>query len=235
LSQRVRTIDADARKQAELLRIQALENDNYDPTYAKGQDSKYDDDDEYVDIDDDDDDAMVIPMKSKKKGSLGGGGKRTRGNRDGSGTKKLKLTVKPLLDVIELEGYLEMKVKKRKEPAKKKGAGQTTTSGRRGGNDDGEERKADDKGGREAAREEQQEAPREEEEEEEEEEDEEEEEERPNYVSIAAPAPACPPRRFCTVCGHWGVYSCSRCLMRTCSMRCMETHKETRCLKFGLS
>lgn len=53
-----------------------------------------------------------------------------------------------------------------------------------------------------------------------------------NYFSIAAPPSRRPGRHFCSVCGYTGNYSCVRCGLRFCSIRCQHTHKETRCLKF---
>jgi zinc finger HIT domain-containing protein 1 len=55
-----------------------------------------------------------------------------------------------------------------------------------------------------------------------------------NYASIEAPPSAIPGRKFCSVCGFSGKYSCTRCGMRYCSIRCNNSHKETRCLKFSI-
>jgi zinc finger HIT domain-containing protein 1 len=55
-----------------------------------------------------------------------------------------------------------------------------------------------------------------------------------NYAAIEAPQSAIPGRKFCSVCGYWGKYSCTRCGMRYCSIRCNNSHKETRCLKFSV-
>lgn len=56
----------------------------------------------------------------------------------------------------------------------------------------------------------------------------------PCYVSVAASPSIRPPRKFCSVCGYWGTYSCTRCGMRFCSLKCNNNHKETRCLKFSV-
>jgi zinc finger HIT domain-containing protein 1 len=40
------------------------------------------------------------------------------------------------------------------------------------------------------------------------------------------------PRKYCTVCGFAGPYSCARCGMRYCSRCCAATHADTRCLRF---
>eukprot|EP01039_Chlorochromonas_danica_P001212 gene1211-1322_t len=56
-----------------------------------------------------------------------------------------------------------------------------------------------------------------------------------NYYTIAA----APPRirtthPFCSVCGYLGHYNCTRCGSRYCSIKCNESHMETRCLKFSI-
>jgi zinc finger HIT domain-containing protein 1 len=56
----------------------------------------------------------------------------------------------------------------------------------------------------------------------------------PNYISINAGQSDKPARKFCSVCGHQGQYSCTRCGMRYCSIKCNNHHKETRCMKFSL-
>ncbi len=52
------------------------------------------------------------------------------------------------------------------------------------------------------------------------------------YLSAQAPPSSRPPRRFCAVCGFPSLYSCTICGTRYCSLRCQETHMETRCLKW---
>lgn len=52
-----------------------------------------------------------------------------------------------------------------------------------------------------------------------------------NYRTIAAGPSDKPARHLCSVCGYAGSYSCPRCGLRFCGLRCQHTHKETRCLK----
>jgi len=40
------------------------------------------------------------------------------------------------------------------------------------------------------------------------------------------------PRRYCSVCGFTSTYTCPRCGMRYCGVRCAAVHADTRCLKF---
>ena len=54
-----------------------------------------------------------------------------------------------------------------------------------------------------------------------------------NYLSVAAKPSKTPRRFFCSVCGYNSKYQCARCGLRYCTMRCGETHKETRCIKFA--
>ena len=54
----------------------------------------------------------------------------------------------------------------------------------------------------------------------------------PNYLSAQAPPSSLPPRRFCAVCGFVSCQSCPTCGARYCSLKCQETHRETRCLKY---
>ncbi|KPM00430.1 zinc finger HIT domain-containing protein 1-like protein [Sarcoptes scabiei] len=39
-------------------------------------------------------------------------------------------------------------------------------------------------------------------------------------------------RSFCSVCGFKSVYTCIVCGLRYCSSRCLQTHVDTRCLKW---
>jgi len=55
-----------------------------------------------------------------------------------------------------------------------------------------------------------------------------------NCVAAAARPSVKPPRKFCSVCGFIGHYSCIRCGMRFCSVKCNDNHKETRCMKFAI-
>ncbi len=54
-----------------------------------------------------------------------------------------------------------------------------------------------------------------------------------NYVTASASPSVLPMRHFCSVCGQRGIYSCTRCGMRSCSIKCTDQHKETRCMKMG--
>ena len=56
----------------------------------------------------------------------------------------------------------------------------------------------------------------------------------PNYISINAGPSGKPARKFCSVCGQQGQYSCTRCGMRYCSIKCNNQHKDTRCMKLSL-
>eukprot|EP00953_Heterococcus_sp_UTEX-ZZ885_P041589 21212-Heterococcus_DN1.PRE.1 len=42
-----------------------------------------------------------------------------------------------------------------------------------------------------------------------------------------------PARHFCSVCGYFSKYTCTRCGMRLCRAKCQTQHRETRCLKFS--
>lgn len=54
----------------------------------------------------------------------------------------------------------------------------------------------------------------------------------PNYMSIQAPPSQFPERHFCAVCGFPSNYTCIPCGARYCSVRCVGTHLDTRCLKW---
>lgn len=54
----------------------------------------------------------------------------------------------------------------------------------------------------------------------------------PNYLSAQAPMPTKPKRHLCSVCGYISNSYCPSCGMRYCSMRCYDTHMETRCMKY---
>lgn len=56
---------------------------------------------------------------------------------------------------------------------------------------------------------------------------------RPSYMDIQCEDSQLPPRHFCAVCGFLGQYNCLSCGTRYCSIRCMETHMDTRCLKWA--
>jgi HIT zinc finger len=53
------------------------------------------------------------------------------------------------------------------------------------------------------------------------------------YLSIAALPSKSATRYFCSVCGFFGTYTCTRCGCRFCCTKCLASHKETRCLKFS--
>lgn len=54
----------------------------------------------------------------------------------------------------------------------------------------------------------------------------------PGYLSAQVPDSALPPRKLCAVCGFPSPYACSVCGTRYCTLRCLETHQDTRCLKW---
>ncbi|KAI4494568.1 PREDICTED: zinc finger HIT domain-containing protein 1 [Polistes canadensis] len=54
----------------------------------------------------------------------------------------------------------------------------------------------------------------------------------PNYVSAQAPPSRFPERHFCAVCGFPSNYTCIPCGARYCSVKCLGTHLDTRCLKW---
>ncbi|KAG8238240.1 hypothetical protein J437_LFUL018185 [Ladona fulva] len=53
-----------------------------------------------------------------------------------------------------------------------------------------------------------------------------------NYISAQAPPSQFPERHFCSVCGFPSNYTCIPCGSRYCSVRCLGTHLDTRCLKW---
>jgi len=54
-----------------------------------------------------------------------------------------------------------------------------------------------------------------------------------SYFSAQAPPSTRPPRSFCAVCGfNDRLYTCVVCGMKYCSLPCLETHRDTRCLKY---
>ncbi|EAT34901.1 AAEL012898-PA [Aedes aegypti] len=54
----------------------------------------------------------------------------------------------------------------------------------------------------------------------------------PNYFTAAAQPSKLPERHFCAVCGFPSSYTCTACGTRYCSVRCLGTHQDTRCLKW---
>ncbi|CAH1125090.1 unnamed protein product [Ceutorhynchus assimilis] len=55
----------------------------------------------------------------------------------------------------------------------------------------------------------------------------------PSYMDVQCKESQLPQRRFCAVCGFLGPYSCLSCGTRYCSLKCMGTHMDTRCLKWA--
>jgi len=53
-----------------------------------------------------------------------------------------------------------------------------------------------------------------------------------SYFTIAAAPSSYPARRFCEVCGNFSKYICVVCGAFYCQVKCLNTHKETRCLKW---
>ena len=56
--------------------------------------------------------------------------------------------------------------------------------------------------------------------------------ERRNYYTIVAQPSKYPSMKFCSVCGLTSMYICQLCGSLYCSLKCLEIHKDTRCLKF---
>ncbi|XP_011302407.1 zinc finger HIT domain-containing protein 1 [Fopius arisanus] len=54
----------------------------------------------------------------------------------------------------------------------------------------------------------------------------------PNYSSAQAQPSKFPERHFCAVCGFPSNYTCIPCGARYCTVRCLGTHLDTRCLKW---
>lgn len=55
---------------------------------------------------------------------------------------------------------------------------------------------------------------------------------RATYAGAQAPPSAWPERHFCAVCGFPSSYTCTSCGTRYCCIRCLGTHRDTRCLKW---
>lgn len=53
-----------------------------------------------------------------------------------------------------------------------------------------------------------------------------------NYSTAVAKPPDKPDRHFCAVCGFPSNYTCTICGSRYCSVKCLGTHQDTRCLKW---
>lgn len=56
--------------------------------------------------------------------------------------------------------------------------------------------------------------------------------EEESYWNAQAPPSKFPSRNFCAVCGFPSTYTCCSCGIRYCSIRCLKTHQDTRCLKW---
>lgn len=56
--------------------------------------------------------------------------------------------------------------------------------------------------------------------------------EGPTYLSASVPPSKFPERHFCSVCGFPSNYTCVQCGSRYCSVKCLGTHQDTRCLKW---
>ncbi|VEN39037.1 unnamed protein product [Callosobruchus maculatus] len=56
---------------------------------------------------------------------------------------------------------------------------------------------------------------------------------RVSYMDIQCEESPMPPRHFCAVCGFLAKYNCLSCGTRYCCIRCMDTHMDTRCLKWA--
>ncbi|XP_068244168.1 zinc finger HIT domain-containing protein 1-like [Palaemon carinicauda] len=56
--------------------------------------------------------------------------------------------------------------------------------------------------------------------------------EGPNYLTVQAPPSKLPERHLCAVCGFPAPYTCIPCGSRYCTVKCLSTHQDTRCLKW---
>jgi len=52
------------------------------------------------------------------------------------------------------------------------------------------------------------------------------------YLSAQVPESTRPARSLCAVCGFPSSYNCVTCGTKYCCIRCLETHQDTRCLKW---
>ena len=53
-----------------------------------------------------------------------------------------------------------------------------------------------------------------------------------NYYTIVAKPSKYPALKLCAVCGFSSLYTCRLCGTLYCSLKCLDIHKDTRCLKF---
>ena len=56
--------------------------------------------------------------------------------------------------------------------------------------------------------------------------------EKKNYFTIVAKPSKYPSIKLCSVCGFCSQYTCQICGTLYCSLKCLDIHKDTRCLKF---
>jgi zinc finger HIT domain-containing protein 1 len=56
--------------------------------------------------------------------------------------------------------------------------------------------------------------------------------EKKNYFTITAKPSKYPSLKLCSVCGFSSQYTCQICGTLYCSLKCLDIHKDTRCLKF---
>lgn len=56
--------------------------------------------------------------------------------------------------------------------------------------------------------------------------------EKRNYYTIVTKPSKYPPLKLCSVCGLTSTYTCQICGNLYCSLKCLDIHKDTRCLKF---
>jgi len=57
-------------------------------------------------------------------------------------------------------------------------------------------------------------------------------EEQVGYLAAQVPPSLKAPKSLCAICGFTSNYNCSVCGTRYCCIRCLETHQDTRCLKW---
>ena len=53
-----------------------------------------------------------------------------------------------------------------------------------------------------------------------------------HYFTIVSKPSKYPPLKLCSVCGFLSQYTCHICGSLYCSLKCLDIHKDTRCLKF---
>ena len=55
---------------------------------------------------------------------------------------------------------------------------------------------------------------------------------QPSYLKAVVRSSQFPGRKFCSVCGFISYYTCITCGVRYCSVSCLKTHQDTRCMKW---